>query len=259
MHETARGREIIWNLCDRSIGDIEAYKDRCQGEEMPRIQLGSYSCGNYFEKFLKHFLELKKGEFDLVVPTLPEHRVSLLDSKEFRQCCQNARQLVVNDFGLLDKLSSHRYEIRMGRLFFKDYRDHRYEEYDASNYCGKATALLDFVMKQGFSVVAIESDIITKKYSLQLPKGISAYFHFPYRQISMSHICEFAAINKNIDDKFIPDDDCDLQCLNVYLEAKRAGYFKMGRNVYDSLDDSYLSNNYWKENMILSSGWFKWK
>lgn len=248
---------MIWNLCDRRFDyleqNIQPFLDK--GDY---IQIGSYTCPQYLMRCIQEgmALELEYGTYDLVVPTFPEHSLAFLDTDAFAESCRRARQVVVNDFGMLKKLSSAGCRLRMGRLFFKDYRDPRYEEYDSGVYEGKAAGLFLFAKECGFEPPAVESDIITKQYSLSMPDGIVAYFHFPYRQIAASHICEFASIGKKIADKFVPDDSCRMQCMDVRLRARHeaAGYLKVGRNVYDLLDESYTAG-YDREHMIISPRW----
>ena len=126
------------------------------------------------------------------------------------------------------------------RLFFKDYRDQRYNDHDNSEYYGKARQLLSFVEKCGITVSAIENDIVTKKYHLPIDNNVLRYYHFPYRQISTGHICEFSAIGMNIESKFKPDDNCEMQCAKMFIKSS-SGYIKIGKSVYDIIDVNYLS------------------
>lgn len=246
----------VINLCDRNFKEIFSWIQR---KDIPIIQVGSYTCANYFIQAIK-FLTVTDTEmfvlrgFDLVIPTLPEHYLDILESDEFHVCCDRCRQIVVNDFGTLQYLNEQ-YDIRMGRLFFKDYRDHRYKEYDFSEYEGKSTSVLDFVLNSGIQIVAYENDIITQNYKFNYYKNLETYLHYPYRQISMSHICEYASIGKDIKDKYIPDDLCSMQCFNVNIKSAEYKYLKVGKSVYDILDEQYLKNIENKYYLIVTPEW----
>ncbi len=236
-------KPTIVNLCDR---DFQEILERIHEKDMPIVQVGSYSCANYFIHVIKFIAGPSKevfasNGFDLVIPTLPEHYLNVLESEEFHVCCDRCRQIVVNDYGILQYLNGQ-YNIRMGRLFFKDYRDHRYKEYDSAEYEAKAGAVLDFVFNSGIRINAFENDIITQNYSFSHNKPLEVYLHYPYRQISMSHICEYASIGKKIEDKYIPDDFCSMQCLKIKLISPEYKYIKVGKSVYDILDEQYLEN-----------------
>lgn len=249
-------KPTIVNLCDRNFKEIS---DQIQGKHLTNIQIGSYSCANYFIHAIKYIFEADLREFvsngfDLVIPTLPEHYLKILESKEFRVCCDRCRQVVINDYGVLEYLNG-KCDVRMGRMFFKDYRDHRYKEYDTAEYVGKAKAVLNFVLNSGFQISAYENDIITQNYCLDHNKTFDIYLHYPYRQISMSHICEYASIHKNIEDKYIPDDSCSMQCFDVKVFSPEYRYIKIGKSVYDRLDDLYLENIKGDYHLIITPEW----
>ncbi len=233
----------IVNLCDRNFKEISKH---IQGKDAPFIQMGSYSCANYFIHAIKFIagsdLEVfALNRFDLVIPTLPEHYLNILESEEFDRCCDRCRQIVVNDFGMLQYFNN-RYDIRLGRLFFKDYRDRRYEEYDLAEYKGKTNPVLNFVFNSKFQIKGYENDIITQNYNYDYNKALEVYLHYPYRQISMCHICEYASIGKKIEDKYIPDDFCNMQCFDVKIISPEYKYIKVGKSVYDILDERYLES-----------------
>ena len=246
-------QEIILNLCDRSIKTIYS-KDNEWNPSF--IQVGSYTCGNYFINLMKEINNLEKGSFDLVIPTFAEHQLNIIKTKEFLDCCDNCRQIVVNDFGMLNILHTTYNNVRLGRLFFKDYRDHRYSDYDKSKYCGKVFALVDFIEKCKIKIVAIENDIITQNYQvLSNNEKIKIYLHYPYRQVSMSHICEYASIGKKIEEKYIPDDNCTMQCLKIKIKSNEYGYLKIGKSVFEILNEQYLRNFNNKNNFIITPRW----
>lgn len=241
-------RTVI-NLCDRPLDVVAAFAKTSHGR---RFQIGSYSCANYFEAIVKRSDDLCCGNFDLVIPVLPEHKLDLIGQQPFRDLCDFSTMIVVNDFGLLDYFSK-RDALRMGRMFFRDYRDKRYPAYDQEVYYGKAKSLIRFVSNMGIRVSAVESDIITKKLILDIPDGIERYFHFPYRQISSGHICEYAAIGRPIEEKYVPDDACSMQCQKMMIKSS-AGYLKIAKNIYDLIDDSYLSVMTENDYLIITPG-----
>ncbi len=242
----------ILNLCDRSIYEITKYKNILINKDIA-LQIGSYSCENYFKYIMENIKIVENTKYDLVIPILSEHSLKISDTNEFINMCEHAQTVTVNDIGMLDKLNCRNLNIRLGRLFFKDYRDHRYSEYNNSCYSGKAHALLNFLLRQGFCINSVENDITTRNYVVDLPPRIKIYFHFPYRQISTARICEFSSIGKAVEYKFIPDDKCDMQCLYTGILSEEAGYIKLGKNIYDILDPSYLKDD---NDIIYTPEWY---
>lgn len=258
-----REQKIVWNLCDRSFHVLDNGVTKMlsmaglSAKVDDVIQLGSYTCANYFIKLLEWMADEIQDDYDLVIPVIPEHRLDILESKAFIGCIDRCRQVVVNDFGVLEYLQN-KYVVRMGRHFFKDYRDKRYKEYDSAEYDGKADTVLKFVEKCGIRVAAYENDIITQNYyppTGLLDKQPDLYLHYPYRLLSMSHICEYASIGKRIEDKYIPDDSCTMQCFRVNTRSDEFGYMKIGKGVYEALEDKYLNNIDGSYHLIITPRW----
>ena len=44
----------------------------------------------------------------------------------------------------------------------------------------------------------------------------------------------------NIESKFKPDDNCEMQCAKMFIKSS-SGYIKIGKSVYDIIDVNYLS------------------
>lgn len=221
--------EKIINLCDRSYIFVEEiYKENIYGNSV--VLIGSYTCANYFIGLLDYSIFFE--EYDLVLPVLPEHLLPLLESKRLESLCKKARNIVVNDIGLLSYFNKKSYKnIRLGRLFFREYKDHRYEEYHNSFYESKIREAIVFLRKMKLDFVSVETDLPT--VNTQFDVDCNVYLHLPYRQVSASHICEFASIGKDIENKYIPDDKCCYQCFKQLLEYPMSGYLKVGKNVYD--------------------------
>lgn len=229
--------EKLCNLCDREFDYIQA-KDVA---EYDRIVVGSYSCFNYFQFLMAKDIDFSKRKFDIVIPTIPQMKLNECCIEKIISLIEKAHSVVVNDYGMLslmyDRVDSNK--IRLGRCFIKDYRDFRYPEYDRSYHKGYIQSQIEILKKLGFEINSIESEIITSDYDLSSLDNINVYYHFPFRMVSMSHICEFAAIGKKIEQKFVPDDLCIAQCLQYSYSGN--GLYKYGRGVYDLLSDEYLS------------------
>ncbi len=245
-------KDLIVNCAGRRFTEI-AHIYRSLGTGC-HLQMGSYTCGNYFRGLLqwlaKDPLLDRMNEYDVVLPVFSESQLSLLRDADF--VLRSARHIVVNDFGLLRCFSSDN-RVRLGRLLFRDFRDHRYPQYETNSaYQAKATALLPALKEMGYEVSAMETDLITPDYTV-VADGIDVYYHFPYRQISSAHICEFAAIGRPVDKKFVPDAVCSFQCFDVKLRYA-AGYVKVGRSVFDVLPEAWLHTSS-RTRLIYTPGW----
>ena len=214
------------------------------------FSIGSYTCVNYLKGLLNQYIPF--GEYDLVLPVFPEHLLFLIENNKFVSICKKARYIVVNDIGLLAYFNKESYKnIRLGRLFFREYKDHRYEEYNSSAYESKIGETIDFLKKNKLDFMAVETDIPT--VNTQFSEDYTMYIHFPYRQVSVSHICEYASVGKPIEEKYIPDDKCCYQCFNQILEYPKSGYYKIGKSIFDiMLPGSYDMGKY---NIIETPRW----
>ena len=230
-------KNIILNLCDRPINRITSI---FQNAENPFI-IGSYTCGNYFEYLINNIdvTFLKDKDFDIVYPVLPEHKLILIDDAKALKLCDMAKNVVVNDYGLLEYFYG-KYNLRLGRILLREYRDRRYNAYENSEYSSKIFDIISDLNSRGFDINATELDMAVKNMNADI-NGIKRYFHFPLRQISASHICEFASINVPIEKKFVPDQGCAYQCLKTMIYSD-SGYVKIGKNVFDIIDSSFLEN-----------------
>lgn len=221
--------EKIINLCDRNYIFVEKIcKEKTYGNLV--VSIGSYTCANYLIGLLDYNISF--GEYDLVLPVFPERLLSILENEKLEFMCKKARNIVVNDIGFLSYFNRKSYKnIRLGRLFFREYKDHRYEEYHKSFYESKIRETIVFLRNMKLDFVAVEADIPT--INTQFDVDCCIYIHVPYRQVSISHICEYASIGKAIEEKYIPDDKCYYQCFKQLLEYPVSGYYKVGKNVYD--------------------------
>ena len=233
--------DFVVNCADRRFTDIEHTYQMVRQNTACRLQIGSYTCGGHFfgltQWLKKNPLPADAAGYDLVLPVFSESQLDWLSVADDILKC--ARHIVVNDYGLLRHFSGDK-RVRLGRLLFRDYRDHRYKEYETNRtYQAKAVSLINVLREMGYEIFSVENDMITADYAVDLGQ-IHIYYHFPYRQVSSAHICEFAAIGKPVEKKFIPDDACAFQCFDVKIRHE-AGYMKIGRSVFDILPESWLS------------------
>jgi len=245
---------LIVNCADRRFPEIVRIYHRARQEGACRVQIGSYTCGNYFRGLLgwlaENPLPAEMDGYDVVLPVFSESQLPVLQDAD--AVLRSARHLVVNDFGMLRRFSGDS-RVRLGRLLFRDFRDHRYPQYETNSaYQPKAAALLQVLREMGYAVSAMETDLITPDYVVDTD-GIDVYYHFPYRQVSSGHICEFAAIGRPVDEKFVPDDGCCFQCFDVKLRCG-ADYVKAGRSVFDLLPESWLQAMP-RARLIYTPGW----
>lgn len=154
------GSDTVINLTDRQpelINDL--FRDAVSGYEGCSMAIGSYLCGNYFRRLcsLAGTLSLV-APYDLVLPIFAQHDICLLDDSRVRALISGARYLVVNDPGMLMRFSKCQ-NVRLGRLFFKRYRDHRYPEYEkiapGIKHC---LPLLDSLVSLGCRFCALEAE-----------------------------------------------------------------------------------------------------
>ena len=229
--------EKLCNLCDRSIEFIENFKT----DEYNRIVIGSYTCLNYLKYLAEDAGDVKNVQYDIVIPVISQMQSNILNDSSMIGLFKQAHSVVINDYGMLDYFNEKGLgeKIRLGRCFVKDYRDFRYPEYDHSYHKGYIKTQIDVLRRLGYAINSIETDIISSDYDLSTLYDCDIYYHYPFRMVSLSHICEFASIGKDIEKKFIPDDTCSFQCQKHYYLGN--GLYKMGRGLYDLLSEEYLT------------------
>lgn len=231
--------DTVINLTDRDVLKITAlYRKQYLKMGKGRLQIGSYLCGNYFRTLCAALTPSQLTEsYDLVLPVLAQHDLTLLDDARTQELINGASALVVNDPGMLRRYGS-RFKVRLGRLFFRTYRDHRYPHYE-ENDSGedKMRTLVSALRAVNCRFYAVERETV----GISLPPPAAddplSYYHLPYRLISGIRICEYASMEKVIEKKFIPDDTCRLQCLRYHVsyedKAFSNAYIKWGRGLYD--------------------------
>lgn len=242
--------EII-NLCDRWENELNNYLSVSK-----HVLVGSYSCVNYL-RYLVGYL-IKRGwsnvKYDIVLPVFAENQLDYLKNDAMKMVLENSNRIVINDVGMLDYMKDYT-NIRLGRLFFKDYKDKRYEEYDEGEYTLKSLSVLSGLEKLGYNINEIECDCVSRKFKIDHKNDVKIYVHFPYRQIACAHICEFSAIGKEVKEKFLPDDTCSMQCKKVMVKTENPKYVKVGKCVYDTIDEKYLDALMDEYEVIVTPRW----
>lgn len=184
--ERTNCEDLIINCAGRRFDSIEGlFRDMAGRVPVPcRPQIGSYTCGNYFLALLQRMagkpVPYWEEGYDLVIPILSEGQLETFLPHLEDPAVRNARAVVVNDFGML-RLFHDRPGIRLGRLMFRDYRDHRYPAHEEDR-CSKSGTLVDSLQELGYAFTAVESEL----FSENVEESVNApvYYHVPYRQVS---------------------------------------------------------------------------
>ncbi len=230
--------DTVINLTDRELSKIpELYRIQYLKWGTGCLQIGSYLCGNYLRALCAHFAPSELPEtYDLVLPVLAQHDLSQLEEKRTKALIHQARTIVVNDPGMLLRFSSRK-NVRLGRLFFRTYRDHRYPYYETGAAEDKLRPLTAALRDIGCNFCSVEREAIGNNPPHTVKDELISYCHLPYRLVSGIRICEYASAGKEVSSKFIPDDRCHLQCLHYCLryedEEFDNAYIKWGRGLYD--------------------------
>ena len=215
--------------------------------ECNRIYIGSNFCGQYFVnlsdkdiKVLYEYCKINNITLTLVLPIVPE--TLLYSTKRKIDSITNLTidvldEITVNDFGMLKYIHNidSKY-INLGRLFFKDKRDQRIRDNSDLNK-------RPFLFPEGvqyltymYNIHGIEIDGYNDVFDFNgLPEQLKLGIHYPYIFTTTGHICEFASVGKNTEEKFRPNNDCQKQCFERFIEYKTSAkyvYWKFGRTVY---------------------------
>lgn len=256
--------ETCLNLCE--IEEFECIYPVVSGVKekikFTRIYIGSYFCDELFLKIdynnVRNLLDkisntykvtlvipifcqgnLKKGKE--VVHYLIEYYHDIID------------EITVNDYGSLSMIhqfynadkQNNRLKINMGRLFFKDYREPRYEEYFERNWKPKS---FSFILKstiEKYNINEIEIDVTHKSINLSESPNCIIGLHTPYTYMTTGKICEFASMYRLVQKKFRPNADCSKECLKSVLEYDvddNRKWFRVGRTIYFENNSIRISN-----------------
>ena len=213
-----------------------------------RFYIGSSFCGKYFlhqkKETLNSLFELcrdKNMKVTLVIPTFSEGDLESGKNKlgqivQYGWDCID--EITVNDYGMLTYVKeTHPLAINMGRLFMKDYRDPRYEEYFQIPWKPKMlTSYLNEVLRE-YKIKSLEFDITHKRMDFsEVPEEVIPGLHIPYCYQTVGRICEYASIPKDTIKKFRVNDDCSENCseslVRYSLSDGNLEYIREGRTVY---------------------------
>ena len=245
------------NLCDmihhlyESTPDLGKIIDKANEvagfEKCERIYIGSYFCSQYFlhqsEEILGQLKAVCKEQqipISLVIPTFSQK-----DLERGKQKIEQIKhslellvdELVVNDYGMLTYVKeTYKLPIYLGRLFAKDYRDPRYENY--FNEVLKPKIFNHYMLEliKDFEVKGLELDPTHIGVDLrEAPSWLTIGMHGPYCYMTTGHICEYASLDKPIEKKFRPNNPCAHECtshvIRYDLEDERE-WLRLGKTIY---------------------------
>ena len=241
MHDLYQKEPNVEKLIDRACK--EAGFSKCE-----RIYFGSSFCGQYFLNMSRKEINLlveacKKQNIKLtmVLPIFTEKHLERAKKKiesyisELREVLD---EVTVNDYGMLVYLHTHysHLKLNMGRLFMKDYRDPRYEDY--FNQTLKPKAFTTYLKKlvQDYHIGSIEFDPSHKSIDMsEKPEGIIIALYTPYCYETVGQICQMAGISQPIEKKFRPNEPCQQECnthkIHYFIEEGHT-WLKLGRAIY---------------------------
>lgn len=216
-------------------------------EECERIYIGSSFCGKYFlgqqEKELRELFALCRERNIKVTLTIPTFSEGDLEKgkRKVEQIVENGKEIIdeltVNDFGALMYFKTLGLSMNTGRLFMKDYRDPRYEEYFQIPWEPKMFTKYFRGLLQEYKIAGCEFDL-THKYMdfSNIPEEIMPAIHVPYTYQTVGRICEYASIHKELSKKFRANDNCDRACTENQIKYSVSDgnmeYVRFGRTVY---------------------------
>ena len=249
--------EVCINLCDIAGYYEQRYADAaqiietiCKQARLPqptRIVLGSNFCANYFLGMsdrlvagMARYCQAKGLGLTLTAPIFSQRLLARGKARVEELLDRYAGavdEVTVNDYGMLCQRSLlAKVKVVMGRLFWKEYRDCRYPEFDATPY--RATFLnddLSTLLDQN-GVTGIELDILHTQMDLsQIPAAYSVGLHTPYTYITTGQICQYASTDQPATAKFRPNEPCALPCMQQAVGYRLPGgehSLKVGRTVY---------------------------
>lgn len=222
-----------------------------------RVYVGSSFCIQYFLSTTKECIrkirslcEQEQRKITLVIPLVTQK--NLLNAKEKIQdivleAGEYLDEITVNDFGMLSYVSNNfDRKINLGRLFMKDYRDKRFEEYFKMPLKPKIINQIMMEFIRDYKVSGLEFDLTHREIDLiDVPSYLMVGFHYPYCYQTVGHICEAASTQVSIDQKFRPSHVCHLECeeqLLTYHTEEAIQYFKRGRAVFFENTDCEIKN-----------------
>lgn len=212
-----------------------------------RVYVGSSFCSQYFLSIsssmmweINKLCKLLKIKITLVIPIVTQRNLNRAKEKlyELLQIAGDCLdEITVNDFGMLVYIhENYKQYLNLGRLFMKDYRDPRYEEYFKLRLQPKIAnpTMMDLI--KNYQVTGLEFDLTHNEIDLaDIPKEITVGIHYPYCYQTVGHICEAASIPLPLEQKFRPSHPCHLECETLslsYQTEEGVTYYKQGRVVF---------------------------
>ncbi|MBR3771999.1 MAG: hypothetical protein IKL07_06995 [Clostridium sp.] len=213
-----------------------------------RLYLGSSFCGKYFLhqsiEEIKELVNIAEGEGQkivLEVPVFSEGDLGLGKHK-IEQILMIGGDIIdeitVNDYGMLPYVrKSFQQSVNLGRMFMKDYRDPRYEEYFQIPWKPKVYTRFFKALLKEYQVKGLEFDITHQNVDFsENPEGVTIGIHVPYCYQTVGRICEFASIHKDIMNKYRPNTACGTDCMDnlvkYTIDDGNREYVRFGRTVY---------------------------
>lgn len=222
------------NLCDifsmnareeyieMSIAKIENMTKK----KIKRIYLGSYFCDRFFLNFkgyhdLLQYCKVKKIHATLVVPVFSQNTLCR-GKKRISEICECLEgvidEVTVNDLGMLCHIKNlNKYRVNLGRLFFKNPRDCRVPEYTDSIIAPGFLSKLNQEIWKKQLINCIELDPTNRILDVSEIKSLDVEIalHSPFCYMTTGKICKFASIHKDIDKKFRPNVNCQMECMSI--------------------------------------------
>lgn len=211
-------KEHFENGCiDTIINGIEKEKE-CK---INRLYAGSSFCSQYFitTSFWDLLFQLCEKNGYKVTLTIPVFSEKNLEKGKktidyiIRKLFPFVDEVTINDFGMLDFITNYEIGINFGRLFFKDPRDIRVNDYFSVT---TKPAALSFGLNS--YATGVELDPICKEIdlsSLNSQEQITIGLHTPFCYLTTGNICKYASVHKKIEKKFRPNIECQLECSRV--------------------------------------------
>ena len=232
--------------------------DSIPGKSFTRIYFGSSFCSQYFLQLemdeVKLLMEVCRElhlKTTMVLPVFSEkdlqagkQKITLFQSY-FGECID---EVTVNDYGMLEYVSTnYNIKINLGRLFIKDYRDPRYEEY--SNQKRMPNIFNSFIQQllTKYEVHGMEFDGTHKVMDLTAVfPNIELGIHSPFCYLTKGHICGYASLSKGRYQKFRPNSACKRECQQhlIQYEVGKSKWIRFGRTIYfPSETEEVLANS----------------
>lgn len=240
--EHVYGLEPRFEKIIECINRVAGYS-RCE-----RIYIGSSFCGQYFlhlsDSLIKELMTVckQKGiKVTLVLPIFTQK--NLKKGKEKVEALLGAYEeiideITVNDYGMLVYIHEtyKQMGLNLGRLFMKDYREPRYEDYFNSVLKPKGFNNYLKALIKCYEIKGIEFDPTHRIIDFsEKPEGIEIGIYAPYAYITVGQICEVGGISKPIEKKFRPNEPCALEChkhrMRYFLEDNR-DWRRIGKAIY---------------------------